>query len=220
MQFLGFFKYSESQNCLGRFSVRDHDFYLVNPLILTEPPGEVDNDGAVHPNVKGIPFLDLMIDRNLEVSVTTIKTPIFICHKSYFIDGYVTFREGMKDIYGIKNIVADESFLPADERLFPPSKEFISGGINSESDLIMVAEYEKVKLRNFVANLFIKSLIESRGKKCLNFSFNCNYANFSYLIGQDVIEFYSTVGSSSEHYRMDNIHKDSLVVHIPSPAML
>ena len=134
----------------------------------------------------------------------------------------------MKDIYGIKNIVADESFLPADERSFPPSKEFISGGINSESDLIMVAEYEKVKLRNFVANLFIKSLIESRGKKCLNFSFNCNYANFSYLIGPDVIEFYLTVGNSkrklyvldSEHYRMDNIHKDSLVVHIPSPAML
>ena len=55
-------------------------------------------------------------------------------------------------------------------------------------------EFDKVKLRNYIADMFIVNLKATGGRKSLSFNFHCYEKDFLYFMGNDLINYYSTLG--------------------------
>jgi len=208
-EFVGYYSYTKSNNDItlsyGIFYSFIHQprqlIYLVKKLEniginqwLTRSDVN-DNTTVVSPQLENVSQL-VLHNQFEKVSMTIDKTPIYVCHKKYFLSNQVNYRKGMSNIFAIEsqylnstddNLITTTPRTSIGDNDFPlnsyhyslfesevsnlPYSTLIRQLSNRQSNSFIDTEFRSIRFRILLAALFHQEIpiAITKNKKTLSF---------------------------------------------------
>jgi hypothetical protein len=145
---------------------------------------------ADKPQLRYVPEMILECFHTYAVDFNTPRWPVYVIHKSFFVDESVVFRHGMSGIYSIENkcLVVD-AVVPVDRGDFPLSSldQALTEGnfdhsVFGRSLSFLDVQHDLYQFRNMLAFHFAEALSGGKEKRSFRFDMSCKAIHFFELI--------------------------------------
>jgi len=195
--FAGYFRFEhEGALRIGYFNLHDgHQFYSV--WLFSSVQKVTDRNGPMcvvdKPQMRYVPEVVLECYRTFAVDFNTVRSPVFVTHKSFFEDESIVFRHGMAGIFSIENkiLVADGDIVAVEKIDFPLSnldqsllEEAIDPSVFGRPFSFIDEQYDLYHFRNMMAYHFSEALSGGKEKRSFRFEMYCKPFHFLELVMQ------------------------------------
>ncbi len=195
--FAGYFRFEhEGAFRIGYFNLHDgHQFYSV--WLFSSVQKVTDRNDPMYvvdkPQMRYVPEVVLECYRTFAVDFNTVRSPVFVTHKSFFEDESIVFRHGMAGIFSIENkiLVADGDMVAVDKSDFPLStldqsllEDVIDPSVFGRPFSFIDEQYDLYHFRNMMAYHFSEALSGGKEKRSFRFEMYCKPFHFLELVMQ------------------------------------
>ncbi len=144
------------------------------------------------PKLRYVPEVLLECFRTYAVDFNTPRWPVYVIHRSYFVDESVAFRHGMDGIYYIENkAMVVDVVIPVDRGDFPlssldqsMSEGVIDPAVFGRASSFLDDQHDLYQFRHLLAFHFSESLSGGSNKRSFRFELACKAAHFFEIVKQ------------------------------------